>query len=49
MVEITHDFGLSIETGRERPLLLYTEYKLLEVVNTIFGLRVDTGTERALM
>ena len=47
MVEITSDFGLSIETGRERPVLIVN--KLLEVVNTIFGLRVDMGTERALM
>ena len=26
VVEITYDFGLSIETGRERPLLLYMSY-----------------------
>ena len=31
VVEITYDFGLRIETGTERPLLLYTWYNLLEV------------------
>ena len=45
VVDITYDFVLRIETGRERSLL----YNLLEVINTIFGLRVETGTERALM
>ena len=42
VVEITYDFGLRIETGTERPLLLYIIYKytvqystqLTEVVNT---------------
>ena len=42
VVEITYDFGLRIETGTERPLLLYIIYKftvqystqLIEVVNT---------------
>ena len=32
VVEIVYDFGLRIETGTERPLLLYAT--LLEVVNT---------------
>ena len=27
VVEITYDFGLRIETGTERPLLLYIIYK----------------------
>ena len=49
VVDITYDFGLRIETGRERSLLLYTWYNLLEVVNTIFWSRVETSTERALM
>ena len=36
---IPYDFGVRIETGRERSLLLYnSKYNLLEVVNTIFGL-----------
>ena len=48
-MDITYYFGLRIETGRERSLLLYTRYNLLEVVNTKFGLRVETGTEGALM
>ena len=42
VVEITYDFELRIETGTERPLLLYIIYKctvqystqLIEVVNT---------------
>ena len=42
VVKITYDFGLRIETGTERPLLLYIIYKctvqystkLIEVVNT---------------
>ena len=45
VVEITYDFGLRVETGTERPLLLYIIYKciaqygtqLIEVVNT-YGL-----------
>ena len=47
-MDIAYDFGLRIETGREREVLIAV-YNLLEVVNTIFGLRVETGTERALM
>ena len=42
IMEITYDFGLRIETGTERPLLLYIIYKctvqystqLIKVVNT---------------
>ena len=44
LVEITYDFGLRIETGTERPLLLYMIYKctvqyntrLIEVVDTYY-------------
>ena len=42
VMEITYDFGLRIETGTEKPLLLYIIYKctvqyntqVIEVVNT---------------
>ena len=58
VVEITYDFGLRIETGAERSLLLYTIYKctvqystqLIEVVSTYnLGLRVETRTERTMI
>ena len=44
VVEIMYDFGLRIETGTEKPLLLYIIYKctvqystqFIEVVNTYY-------------